>query len=105
VEKGSVKAEGLPKFPGIKRDLAIIVDETAEVGGMVQTIIETDPGRIKSCRLFDMYRGKQVPDGKKSVAFNLYFQDGEKTLTDETGDEIMAAILKRLREKHDARLR
>ena len=102
---GKVMAGPLPKFPGIKRDLAIIVDEDVEAGGVVRTICDTDTKRIRSCRLFDLYRGKQVPDGKKSLAFNLFIRDDEKTLTDETGDEIFARILERVEKIHKGRLR
>ena len=99
------KARQLPKFPGIKRDLALIVDEKVEADGIVKTILETDEKRIRSCRLFDLYRGKQVPEGKKSLAFSLFIMDDEKTLTDETGDKIFADILERVNKKHSARLR
>ena len=102
---GKTQASLLPKFPGIKRDMALIVDEKEEAGGIVNTIIETDEKLIRSCRLFDLYRGKQVPDGKKSLAFSLYIMDDEKTLTDETGDKIFSDILERVKKKHNARLR
>lgn len=104
-DRETVKVRRLPKFPGIKRDIALIVDENVEAGGIVNTILETDTKRIKACRLFDLYRGEQVPEGSKSLAFNLYFLDEEKTLTDAAGDEIIGNILASLREKHDARLR
>ncbi|MFQ5432943.1 MAG: phenylalanine--tRNA ligase subunit beta [Nitrospinota bacterium] len=102
---GRAKAGVLPKFPGIKRDMALIVDEKEEAGGIVKTIIETDEKHIRSCRLFDLYRGKQVPEGKKSLAFSLFIMDDEKTLTDETGDRIFATVLERVEKKHNARLR
>ncbi|MEE8484380.1 MAG: phenylalanine--tRNA ligase subunit beta, partial [Nitrospinota bacterium] len=102
---GTVRAKPLPRFPGIKRDLALIVDESEEVRGLVKTIMETDPLRIRSCRVFDLYRGKQIPDGKKSVAFRLYFLDEGKTLTDETGDLIMKNILENAKENHGAQIR
>ena len=102
---GTTKASPLPKFPGIKRDLALIVDEQEEAGSIMKTIIETDEKRIRSCRLFDLYRGKQVPEGKKSLAFSLFIMDDEKTLTDETGDRIFATVLERVEKKHSARLR
>jgi len=99
------KVKPLPKFPGIKRDLAIIVGEREEVGGIVETILAVDEKRIRSCRIFDMYRGKQVPEGRKSLAFSLYIQDDEATLTDETGDEIMEKILASLRDRYSAEIR
>ncbi|MDH5542834.1 MAG: phenylalanine--tRNA ligase subunit beta [Nitrospinota bacterium] len=99
------KTRNLARFPGIKRDIALVVDEKEEVGGIVGTILETDSDRIKSCRLFDLYRGKQVEEGKKSLAFRLLFVDESATLTDEAGDKIVQEIMERLKEKHNAELR
>jgi phenylalanyl-tRNA synthetase beta chain len=104
-EASKQKVKPLPKFPGIKRDLAIIVGEREEVGGIVETILAVDEKRIRSCRIFDLYRGKQVPAGRKSLAFSLYIQDDEATLTDETGDEIMEKILASLRDRYAAEIR
>ncbi len=95
----------IPRLPGIKRDLALIVDERVEAGALVKTILETDPVRIRHCALFDLYQGVQVPEGKKSLAFRLFFLDTEKNLTDGAGDEIMAEVLARVKEKHSAVIR
>ena len=102
-----IKVGPLPRFPGIKRDIALTVDETEEVEGIIKTILESDPEgeRIKSCRLFDLYRGKQVAEGKKSLAFRIFILDEEKTMTDEAGDELITGILRNLNEKHSAELR
>ena len=102
---GNAPVEPLPRFPGIKRDLALLVDERTEAGGIVETILETDRALIRHCRLFDLYQGPQVPPGKKSLAFRLFFLDREQTLTDKTGNDLMAAILQRVGEKHGAELR
>ncbi|MBI5636574.1 MAG: phenylalanine--tRNA ligase subunit beta [Nitrospinae bacterium] len=103
--KGYAPVEPLPRFPGIKRDMALIVDERTEAGGIVETILDTDRALIRHCRLFDLYQGPQVPAGKKSLAFRLFIQNPEQTLTDKAGDDLMAAILKRVGEKHGAELR
>ncbi len=102
---GKTVVKPIPKFPGIKRDLALIVDERAEVGDIVKTILGSDKAIIRSCRVFDLYHGKQLTDGKKSIAFRLYFQDDEKTLTDETGDEVIKRILDNVEKSHNAKLR
>ncbi len=102
-EEGAV--EPLPRFPGIKRDLALLADERTEVGGIMETIIATDPALVRQCRVFDLYQGPQVPPGKKSIAFRLFFLDPEKTLTDKAADELMAAILARVKERHGAEIR
>jgi len=100
-----LRVSPVPRLPGIKRDLALIVDERIEAGALVKTIREADPARIRHCALFDLYHGPQVPEGKKSLAFRLFFLDTEKNLTDGAGDEIMKSILARVKEKHGADLR
>jgi phenylalanyl-tRNA synthetase beta chain len=101
------KVAPIPRLPGIKRDIALIVDETEEVASIIATVLgsDTEGGRIKSCRLFDLYRGKQVAEGKKSLAFRIFILDEEKTMTDEAGDELIAGILRELKGKHSAELR
>ncbi len=103
--KGYAPVEPLPRFPGIKRDLALLVDERTEAGNIVETILDTDRALIRHCRLFDLYQGAQVQAGKKSLAFRLFFQKPEQTLTDKDADALMAAILKRVGERHGAELR
>lgn len=103
--KGNAPMEPLPRFPGIKRDLALLVDERTEAGGIVETILDTDRALIRHCRLFDLYQGPQVPAGKKSLAFRLLIQNPDQTLTDKAGDDLMAAILQRVNQRHGAELR
>ncbi len=103
--KENTPMEPLPRFPGIKRDLALLVDERTEAGGIMETIIGTDRALIRHCRLFDLYQGPQVPAGKKSLAFRLLIQNPEQTLTDKAGDDLMAAILQRVGQRHGAELR
>ncbi len=103
--KGYAPVEPLPRFPGIKRDLALLVDERTEAGNIVETILGTDRALIRHCRLFDLYQGPQVAAGKKSLAFRLFFQNPEQTLTDKDADGLMAAILQRAAERHGAELR
>ena len=63
-----------PKYPAALRDLALTVDEDVEVGAMEKVIKACDSELIKSVKLFDVYRGEQVAEGKKSVAFSLMFR-------------------------------
>lgn len=102
---GVARVAQLPRYPGVKRDLALMVDETVEAGSVVETILGTDSAVVRGCGVFDVYRGAQVPQGKKSLAFWLFFQDPEKTLTDAEGDAVVAAILKRVKELHGAEIR
>ena len=95
----------LPKYPAVLRDIALTCDDGIPVGRMLE-IIKARGGRIlESAELFDVYRGRQVPEGKKSLAFGLAFRDPEKTLTDEDAQRALAKILKGLAEETGATLR
>lgn len=97
--------ESLPKYPSTSRDIALLVDEDTEVGS-IEKVIKSNGGSIlESVRLFDVYRGKQVGEGKKSVAFNLVYRDMNKTLTDEEVSKVHEGVLSALKEKLNAVLR
>jgi len=86
----------LPKYPAVTRDIALLVDEDVTAGSIVE-IIEANGGDIlEDVQLFDVYRGKQIEEGKKSIAFALTYRDAEKTLTDDevakVHDKILAAL-------------
>ena len=84
---------------------ALLVDEDMEVGN-IEDVIRQKGGRIlESVRLFDVYRGEQVEEGKKSVAFNLVYRDRNKTLTDEEVSDVHENVLQTLKEKLNAVLR
>jgi phenylalanyl-tRNA synthetase beta chain len=101
----TTKVSAISRFPGIKRDIALVVDEKVEVGAIMDAILETGGSRVNHCRLFDVYQGPQVQQGMKSLAFRLFLMDSEKTMTDKDGDEILAAILGAVNKKHGAVLR
>jgi len=95
----------LAKYPAVLRDVALLVDDETPVSRLLG-IIKQRGGRIlEKAELFDVYRGKQVPEGKKSLAFNLTFRSGEKTLTDEDAQKAMTKILKGLADETGAALR
>ena len=95
----------LPKFPSTARDIALLVDEDMEVGS-IEAVIREFGGRIlEDVRLFDVYRGQQVDEGKKSVAFSLIYRDKDKTLTDEEVTEVHSGVLDALKDKLNAVLR
>lgn len=99
--------EGLPKFPAVKRDLALIVDEEVTCGGVVETIRHACKA-VKQVELFDVYRGGQVPAGKKSMAFSLTFTPdaaAEKALSPETVDGFVKKILGNLKHNLNAEIR
>ncbi len=97
--------EKFSRFPHADRDLAVVVDEGVEAAAVNEAILGAGGEILRGVTLFDVYRGKQMDEGKKSLAFGLRFQSRERTLTDE---EITAAsdnIVRALEEKFDARLR
>ena len=95
----------LPRFPSTARDIALLVDEDMEVG-RIEAVIKEFGGRIlEDVRLFDVYRGQQVDEGKKSVAFSLIYRDKDKTLTDEEVTEVHSGVLDALKDKLNAVLR
>jgi phenylalanyl-tRNA synthetase beta chain len=95
----------LPKFPAVSRDIAMLVEDGILVKEIEQ-IIESKAGRIlEEIKLFDVYKGKQVPEGKKSVAYSILFRAADRTLTDEEVGKSMADIVKALSEKLGAQLR
>lgn len=95
----------LPKFPATSRDIAILVDENVAVGDVMTAIREHGTEILEDVKLFDIYRGQQVEEGKKSVAISLVYRHPEKTLTNEETQEVHEDILNTLNEKFDAVLR
>ena len=84
----------LPKFPAAARDLALLAPEDTAAGELERIIREKGGANLESVALFDVYRGKQVPEGKKSFAFNLVFRAPDRTLTDEEVNVAVARILR-----------
>lgn len=95
----------LPKYPAVSRDIALLVKEDVFVAEMESIIRETGGKLLESVSLFDVYRGKQVQQGKKSVAFNLTYRAADRTLTDDEVVKVHQNVLDALKEKLDAVLR
>jgi len=95
----------LPKYPSTSRDIALLVDESQSVGDLEQVIRSNGKDILEQVRLFDIYRGAQVAEGKKSVAFTLTYRDANKTLTEEDVAEVHNLILAALKGTFNAVLR
>ena len=95
----------LPKFPAVTRDIAVVCGEEVTVGALESAIKEGAHGLLKEVKLFDIYRGKGVAEGKKSVAFNLVLRADDRSLTAEEADNDVKAILETLEAKCGAVLR
>ncbi|MDQ4125137.1 MAG: phenylalanine--tRNA ligase subunit beta [Actinomycetota bacterium] len=100
-----VKVEELPKFPPLLIDLAVVVDEGVSAQTVTEIVRETGLPDVASARLFDLYRGDQVPAGKKSLAFALEIRAEDRTLTDEEALQVRDRIVAALREHVGAELR
>lgn len=94
----------LPKFPAAVRDLAIVCDEDLPVAELEKAIKKAVGSTLESVTLFDVYKGKQIAEGKKSVAYSIAMRSHEGTLTDEQSDAAVKRVLKEL-EKLGAELR
>ena len=95
----------LPKFPAVTRDIAVVCDEAVTVGALEDCIRKGAKGLLKDCKLFDIYRGKGVDEGKKSVAFSLVLRADDRSLTSEEADEDVKSILAALEKDLGAILR
>jgi phenylalanyl-tRNA synthetase beta chain len=99
------RAQPLPRFPAVERDLAVVVDDTVAAGAVLASIKELAGELLERVQAFDEYRGSQVPDGHKSIAFTLTFRSSERTLTDAEVDRVMSQIKLGLEKRHRARFR
>ena len=99
------RAQPLPRFPGVDRDLAVVVEDTVAAGAVLLAIKESGGELLEHARAFDEYRGAQVPEGRKSIAFTLTFRSPERTLTDAEVDRAMSEIRLGLEKRHGARFR
>ncbi len=95
----------LPKFPAVTRDIAVVCGEAITVGALEDCIRKGAKGLLKDVTLFDIYRGKGVPEGKKSVAFSLVLRADDRSLTAEEADSDVKSILETLEKDLGAVLR
>ncbi|OPY58601.1 MAG: Phenylalanine--tRNA ligase beta subunit [Pelotomaculum sp. PtaU1.Bin035] len=95
----------LPKFPGIERDLAVVIKREIPAGDILKIIRNTGGELLDSVSLFDIYTGEQVSEGCQSMAFSLKFQARDRTLTDAEISELTAAIASELSSRFGAELR
>ncbi len=99
------KYKPLPKFPAVTRDLAVMVNEEVLVEEIEEIIKKQGGNLLESYRLFDVYQGKQIPEGKKSVAYALIYRLEDRTLTDKEVNKVHDKILRSLEYKLGAELR
>lgn len=95
----------IPKFPVVRRDLALLVDIATPVGTLIQNIHKWGGKYLQSVEVFDLYTGKQVPPNKKSVAVRLEYVSEDRTFTEEEINEMQSSLLKKLQSELGAELR
>ena len=99
------KAKAVSRFPSIRRDIAVVVDDKVSADELIDAVASTSKALISSVRIFDIYKGPGIEAGLKSVALGLILQETSRTLTDEDADLAMAAAIKKLQDKFAAELR
>lgn len=105
IVSNKIKFTEIAKYPQVKRDLALLIDNEVTFENIYLTAMQTNKQLIKKIDLFDVYQGDKLPENKKSYAVSLILQDEEKTLTDERIDKAMAIIIEELTQKLGAKLR
>ena len=95
----------LPKFPSVRRDIALVVDQAVSAGSIIDEIRSMGSGLIEDARIFDVFTGGTVQEGKKSVAVSLHLRASDKTLTEEEINRIQDKALKKLQLALGAELR
>ncbi|KGO84863.1 phenylalanyl-tRNA synthetase subunit beta [Flavobacterium rivuli WB 3.3-2 = DSM 21788] len=102
---GKIKYTDISKFPEVRRDLALLVDNAITFDSIYAIARQTEKALLKDISLFDVYEGENLPEGKKSYAVSFVLQDSTKTLTDEQIEKIMGKIRNSLETQTGAQLR
>jgi phenylalanyl-tRNA synthetase beta chain len=105
IKTTNVKFKPIPKFPEVKRDFALLIDDDISFEAIYKVAKQTDQKYLKEISLFDVYKGNNLPAGKKSYAISFTLQDSTKTLTDKEIETIMSKLQKQLEKKVGAELR
>ena len=98
-------AEELSRFPSVRRDLAVVVDETSTFSQLRESVTVAASSLLRELKVFDVYRGKGIESGRKSVALGLILQDKSRTLTDADVDAVMTAVRERLQQDLNGTIR
>jgi phenylalanyl-tRNA synthetase beta chain len=99
------KLQQISRFPSVRRDLAVVVDESVPLAVLRENVTVSASGLLSELRVFDVYRGPGVETGRKSIALGLILQDSSRTLTDVEADAVVASVVTRLRDVLSAAIR
>jgi len=100
-----MRYEDIPRYPSVVRDLSLLAPIGVEWASLQAAIMEVDRVLITSVELFDEYRGKQVPEGFRSISIHIFARDREKTLTDERVEQLLASVIKMLDDRWQIKMR
>lgn len=100
-----VKFQALPRFPGVTRDLSMLVANDISWETIRNSIMTVNHKLISDVSIFDEYRGKQIPEGHRSISLHIYLLDTEKTLTDERVEQLVVSIVKTLEDTLQIKMR
>jgi len=101
----SLQYNKISKFPSVRRDLSIVVDENLPLAVLQENVTVSASGLLSELRVFDVYRGPGVETGRKSIALGLILQDSSRTLTDVDADAVVTSVVARLRDELSATIR
>ena len=97
--------KALPQFPGIRRDIALLIPEAVTHEAVLNVVKQARPANLESVELFDIFRGKNVPPGQKSVAYAFHYRAADRTLTDADVNTAQEKLAEQLRQGLNATLR
>ncbi len=100
-----LKFNKLSKYPSVRRDLAIVLDESVPLAVLQENVTVSASGLLSELRVFDVYRGPGIETGRKSIALGLILQDSSRTLTDVDADAVITKVVTRLRDELSATIR
>ena len=105
IKRNKVAFTELPKFPSVRRDLALLLDESVSYADLRAAAFKQAKKLLKQVGLFDVYRGDKIPEGKKQYALSFVIQDTDKTLTDQDTERVMERLLTTFQKDFGAQLR
>ena len=105
IKRNKIKYSELPKFPEVRRDLALLLDESVSYADLRKSAFRVGKKLLKQVGLFDVYRGDKIAEGKKQYALSFVLQDLEKTLTDNDVERVMSKLLATFQNEFGATLR
>lgn len=105
VRKSKIQFSDIPKYPEVRRDLAILLDKDITFESLKDIALKTERKLLKSVSLFDIYEGDKIEDGKKSYALSFILQDEHQTLTDKVVDKVMKKLMMSFEEQLNASIR